>query len=730
MAEIEGIPTIERLTQQYGQELLAQLRQQERRMGAGWLYSRLMRLATGDEALKVQLFRFVDVLPALKTPHAIAHHLLEFLDQPSVKLPPGTRRLLSFLGHHTATEWLLADSAQLGTALMARRFIAGKNAELATSAVERLRGENLAFSLDLLGEAVTSETEALAYQQKYLDLIRELSEIAEKWPANPQTDAAPFGSVPRVNVSVKLSSLYARFDPMAAQSTATAVKARLWPILTLARERGVFVNFDMEQYDFRDITHRIFEEILCEDEFRDWADVGIVVQAYLRDAFQDAERLLNWTKQRGTPVWVRLVKGAYWDYETIMAAERGYPVPVFAHKAKTDANYERLTEFLLTNWKTLRPAIATHNVRSAAHAQAVAKALELPPRAVEYQVLFGMGEPIGRALAGQGERVRVYVPFGELLPGMAYLVRRLLENTSNESFIRHVEQDDLSDQQLLGPPEASYAEEVQDTAGTENSHLVNTFRNEPVTDFALQQNQEAMQQALASVQARLGESVPIVIDGQREESPTLWPRSDPSQTARMAAQVFWATNEQATRAITAAQHAFPGWRDTPVTERAELLRRVAEEFRRYRFKINAWQVYEVGKPWRDADADVAEAIDFCEYYAAEMERLSVPRERNMPGEWNEYFYEARGPAVIIAPWNFPLAILTGMTVAALVAGNPVIIKPSEQSSRTGYFLMEALAAAGVPGGVANFLPGEGEAIGPTLVNDPRVALIAFTGSRA
>jgi RHH-type proline utilization regulon transcriptional repressor/proline dehydrogenase/delta 1-pyrroline-5-carboxylate dehydrogenase len=207
-------------------------------------------------------------------------------------------------------------------------------------------------------------------------------------------------------------------------------------------------------------------------------------------------------------------------------------------------------------------------------------------------------------------------------------------------------------------------------------------------------------------------------------------RPDPSETSRVASRVHFATVEQAERAIAAAERAFPDWRDTPAAERAALLRRVADEFARRRFEIAAWQVYEVGKPWREADADIAEAIDFCRYYALEMERLSEPRKRNVPGEWNEYHYDARGPAVVIAPWNFPLAILTGMTVAALVAGNPVVIKPSEQSSRVGYFLMEALVAAGCPAGVANFLPGEGEEIGPTLTADPRVALIAFTGSKA
>ena len=239
-----------------------------------------------------------------------------------------------------------------------------------------------------------------------------------------------------------------------------------------------------------------------------------------------------------------------------------------------------------------------------------------------------------------------------------------------------------------------------------------------------------MQEALASVRERLGETVPIVINGERQTSLRLEARFDPSDTRCVASRAHFASPEQASAAVGAAWAAFPKWRDTPVKERADLLRRVADEFNRRRMEISAWMVYEVGKPWREADADVAEAIDFCRYYAGQMETLAQGQARPVPGEWNDYLYEPRGPAVIIAPWNFPLAILTGMAVAALVAGNTVVLKPSEQACRVGYILQEALEACGVPAGVANFVPGEGEEIGPTLVDDPRVALIAFTGSRA
>ncbi|GAB4463360.1 MAG: L-glutamate gamma-semialdehyde dehydrogenase [Armatimonadaceae bacterium] len=734
---------VEQETQTRGRRLLREVRRQENRGGLQeWFYNQVMALSTSDERLKVELFRFVDALPALQTPEAISRHLEEYLLRPGIKLPPGAGGALRWAGGQGITRRALAEASRIGARMMARRFIAGANAAEATGAVERLRRQNMAFTLDLLGEAVTSEAEALAYQGKYLELIRDLARISQSWTHNPQIEEAPFGPdratvrLPKVNVSVKLSSLYARFDPMAADATCAAVKERLRPILRLARENGVFVNFDMEQHDYCHITQRIFQEIFCEDEFRDWADVGIVSQAYLRRSYDDLVALRDWVQRRGVPVWVRLVKGAYWDYETIIAAQRHHPIPVYTVKAETDANFEKCSRFLIENWEHLRPAIASHNVRSVAKTQALADAAGLPPRAVEYQVLFGMGEPIGRALSAQGERVRVYVPFGELLPGMAYLVRRLLENSSNDSFVRQIGEKGSDTELLREPSLASPAASVSprsDVGRTEGTGVIaeaSPFLNEPETDFAVPENQKRMKEALKTVQGQLGMAVPIVIDGKREESAHIFEREDPSQYGRIASRVHFATPEQADRALAAAARTFPEWRDVPVSERAQLLHRTADELAKRRMKISAWMAYEVGKPWREADADVAEAIDFCRYYAVEMERLTTPRKRNIPGEWNEYFYEARGPAVIIAPWNFPLAILTGMATAALVAGNPVILKPAEQSSRIGYFLMEALEAAGVPAGVANFLPGDGEEIGPLLTGDPRVALIAFTGSKA
>ena len=244
------------------------------------------------------------------------------------------------------------------------------------------------------------------------------------------------GPIPRVNLSLKLSSLTAQFDAIHAEATIERVGRRLRPILRTARELGAYIHVDMEQYAYRALSYELFCRVLEEPEFRDWPDVGIVVQAYHGDAENELRMLRDWVERRGAPITIRLVKGAYWDYEVFTARRLGWPEPVYLQKWQSDASFERCARFLVEHHEQLRPAFGSHNVRSLAHAIAAAEARGLAPSAYEIQTLFGMGDLIQRALVDRGQRVRVYTPYGAILPGMAYLVRRLLENTSNESFLK------------------------------------------------------------------------------------------------------------------------------------------------------------------------------------------------------------------------------------------------------------------------------------------------------
>jgi RHH-type proline utilization regulon transcriptional repressor/proline dehydrogenase/delta 1-pyrroline-5-carboxylate dehydrogenase len=724
-------PNLEARTHQYGREIFTRLGHRGPwPLSPAWWDDRLMSWTMDDEALKVQLFRFIDALPLLHSTQEVNRHLREYLAEIGPHSPAWLRLGLRLMPNDGFAGRILAQTARRNAERLARRFIAGSNLTEALDAIARMRRRSLAFTVDLLGEATITEVEAERYQAEYLQLIEGLSQKVNTWKPIDLIDRDQQGPLPRVNVSVKLSSLYSQFDPIDPEGTSRVVRMRLRPILHAARRSQAFVNVDMEQYAYKDVTLRIFREILEEDEFRDWPDVGIAIQAYLPDCRRDLEELARWAEQRGTAVWVRLVKGAYWDYETVVAAQQGWPVPVFAHKWETDANYEQLTRFLMEHYTVLRPALGSHNVRSLAYAMATAQELGLPAGSYEIQMLYGMAEPIKEVLVSLGQRVRVYTPYGQLLPGMAYLVRRLLENTANESFLRASFIEHVSEEQLLmNPLLKGRATKSNGKRPDGKTPAATTFQNEPLTDFSRDEARQAMQRALEDVKGQLGRSYPLVIGANAVTTETTVDSVNPSHVRQIVGHCGRATVPHAQQAIATAGSAFPQWRDTPPEERASYLFRAAEVIRRRRFDLAAWEVDECGKQWREADADVAETIDYCNYYGLEMLRLAKPRHRDVPGEENSYFYEPRGITVVIAPWNFPLAILCGMTTAALVTGNTVIMKPAEQSSVIGAKLMEVFQEVGLPPGVANYLPGIGEEIGPTLTNHPAVAMIAFTGSK-
>ena len=678
---------------------------------------------------QVRLFRLVDCMPMLDDPADLDRHLREYIDDDVITRLPQTLRMALQASRSVLLAPLAARAIRAAVLAQARRFIAGANPAEAARAAVAQRRHHRGFTLDLLGEAVTSDSEADAYAAAYTQLLTELPRLAAAWPADPLVDDGPAGPMPRVNVSLKLSALDSQFDAIDPLGTSHRVLARLRPLWRLARDNHAQVHIDMESHATKDLTLAIFKQIAMEEEFRDWPHCGVVVQCYLRESLRDLESLASWAQHRGAPVWIRLVKGAYWDYETVHAEAAGWPVPVWRRKWQTDACYEAATTFLMEHATTLRPALGSHNLRSLAHGMAVAEHLGLDRRGVEVQMLHGMGDPEKEAVTAAGWRLRIYMPYGQLVPGMAYLVRRLLENSSNDSFLRAGFVKHVPPATLLAPPAAADG----DAAADGSPQVEDGFRNEPLTDFSVESSRRAMQEAVDHAAAAFTNgpvTVPIVIDGRRVESADRFPRRDPSAHDRLIAEVSAATAVDAGHAVNVARQALPAWQAVGWERRAEMLVAAAGIMRRRRFELAAIEVFEVGKPWREADADVAEAIDFCCYYADEARRLAQPVRVDVPGEENTTSWQPRGVAVVIAPWNFPLAILAGMTTAALVTGNTVVMKPAEQSSLIALRLHEILIEAGVPPAAVAFLPGRGEEVGPTLVSHPDTAVVAFTGSRA
>ncbi len=738
---------IERRTQQLGRAIFERMDiSRPKPWNRRWWDEQMMDWAMSDERVKVQMFRFVDVLPTLRSDEAVVEHLHEYFEDVLDRLPSAARFGLPLAQPGSLAGRALAKATRLGAQSQARQFIAGATVEEVLQAARRARQQKRAFTLDILGEAVTSEAEAEQYFQAYLDLIHNVAPTVNRWPEVPQIDRDADGPIPRANLSIKLSALDSQADEIDPIGTTRRVAPRLRELLRVAREHKTFINVDMESYHLKDLTLHIFQEVLMEDEFRDTSDVGIVIQCYLKDAERDLHLLRDWAKRRGTPVSVRIVKGAYWDYETVHAQQNNWPVPVFQQKWESDANFERQARFLMQNRAVLRPAIASHNVRSVAHALAVAEHLGLPKHALEVQMLYGMADPEKRALVEMGYRMRVYMPFGELIPGMAYLVRRLLENTSNDSFLRASFSQRVAPEKLLMNPQdrdghkpPASAESARAENGRANLATAappsaepfwRNFTNEPHSDFAKSENREAMRRALDEVKQRFGRYYPLVIDGRAVETQDRFASRNPSAKAEPVGTVAAASAEQARAAADAAKRALPAWSALGAQRRAEFLRRAAELMRKRRFELAAWEVYECGKPWRESDADIAEAIDFCEFYAAGAVALEQPAGVDVPGEENRFIYLPRGVAAVIAPWNFPLAILTGMTTAALATGNTVVMKPAEQASVVAALLMEIFQEAGFPPGVVHYLPGLGEVAGAALVAHPDVRQIIFTGSRA
>ena len=720
---------IEARVQAIGRDLLAKsLAAQPTVLSPDYWAEQAGEWVLADDDLKVRLFRLVDCMPMLDDPAAVDRHLREYLDDESLEKLPAMLRTALQAARSGILAPFAARAVRAAMLAQAKRFIAGTTPAEAARAVLRERRRHRGFTLDLLGEAVTSDVAADAYAAAYARLLEELPPEAARWPADPLVDDGPEGPLPRVNVSLKLSALDPRFDAVDPAGTTARVLARLRPLWRLARERGAQVHVDMESHATKGLALAIFKAIALEAEFRDWPHCGVVVQCYLREAPHDLVHLAEWARHRGTPIWVRLVKGAYWDSETIHARAAGWPVPVWQEKWQTDACYEAATTFVMEHADLLRPALGSHNLRSLAHGMAVAEALGLDRRTVEMQMLYGMGDAEKEAVTAAGWRMRVYMPYGELVPGMAYLVRRLLENSSNDSFLRAGFVKHVPAEQLLAPP----LPPAESPAAAPAAAAPRAFTNEPLADFAVAANREAFAHAIARVRdaCQSPPLVPVVIGGERTEPADRFDRRDPSNHERVVARVCAATAADARRAVETARAAQPAWQAAAVHRRADVLRAAAAIMRARRCELAALQVFEVGKPWREADADVAEAIDFCDYYAREAERLFAPRRVDLPGEENATTHLPRGVAVVIAPWNFPLAILCGMTAAALVTGNAVVMKPAEQSSLTGLRLFEILREAGVPAGPLAFLPGRGEEVGPALVSHPDTAVVAFTGSRA
>ncbi|MEI6791169.1 MAG: proline dehydrogenase family protein, partial [Myxococcaceae bacterium] len=369
---------------------------------------KLMDWVMKDPSFKIDLFRFVDVLPQLESSEQVAKHVREYLLKEG-RVLPGVISVALKAAATGLTAGIAAKSIRKNISDMAERFILGHDAKSALKELLVLHKQGIAFTVDLLGESTLSDIEADQYQSRYLDLIHNLVEATQKWPEDLVIDRNHLGPIPRVNVSIKMTALDPQIKAVDPQGSVQRLRKRLLPLFVAAQQNNVFLNLDLEQWEMHEVTYDLFESLAA------YPNIGIVVQAYLKNSMQDLERLLVLAKARKAPVGVRLVKGAYWDYEVVNAQQKGFDCPVFTEKVQSDANYERLSRFLLDNIEYFQPASGSHNLRSISQAIVYAESKKIPANAYEIQMLYGMAEPERKVLRARGHRVRVYAPIGELL---------------------------------------------------------------------------------------------------------------------------------------------------------------------------------------------------------------------------------------------------------------------------------------------------------------------------
>lgn len=410
-----------------------------------------------DESFKTRLFRFIDVFPSLKSSKSLARHIREYFIE-GFTAPPFMKWGLSIASHGgflgvEILSWLISTNIKT----MAKQLIIGENTNQAIKALEQLRKKGFAFTVDILGETTITEEEAQKYQTTYCELFQVIDKTQHRWKALSVHGLSfdfnkDWGYSPFSQFSIKISALYSQIKPVDFENSVQSVLDRLKKIYRRVIQIGGSLCIDMEHYQYKAMTLEIFRRLRSDPEFRNYPHLGIALQAYLRDTPKDLADLIQWAKANGLPIEIRLVKGAYWDSEVIFARQNNWEPCVLIEKNETDAAFEQLARTILENHEICYLACASHNLRSISAVIEMAKELKVPDIAYEFQLLYGMALSVQNVLRDHVGRVRLYCPYGEMIPGMGYLVRRLLENTANDSFLRQSSVENIDIETLLRNP--------------------------------------------------------------------------------------------------------------------------------------------------------------------------------------------------------------------------------------------------------------------------------------
>lgn len=620
--------------------------------------------------------------------------------------------------------------------ILGRQFVMGRTIEEALERAREAEGHGGRFSYDMLGEAARTGNDAERYFETYHNAIAAISRSR-----GTRTVVSGPG------ISVKLSALHPRFEEARRDQVLRELAPRLHALAMAACRGGIGLTVDAEEAERLELTLDLVEAVFSDREaFAGWEGFGLAVQAYQKRALPVLCWLEHLAGRQQRRLMLRLVKGAYWDSEIKRAQERGLEgYPVFTRKVNTDVSYLACARYLLARRNRFYPQFATHN------AHTVAAVLEMAGDrdGFEFQRLHGMGEPLYHQLAvpegpapessflerspvGDGPLpCRVYAPVGSHEDLLAYLVRRLLENGANSSFVNRIQDDTVPIAEMVADPASRalrLAVKPHPRIPLPAALFGDTRRNAAGLDLSAPHVTGPLQAAMAEAWSTPWQAGPLV-GGESLDGPET-PVTDPADRRREVGMVIAASPAQVDAALAQAARAAADWSATPVEERAVCLEQAAAALEERRAEFMALLVREAGKTLPEALAEVREAVDFCRYYAA-CARQTFARPLALPGptgEENRLSWHGRGPFVCISPWNFPLAIFMGQVTAALAAGNPVLAKPAEQTPLIAWRATQILLEAGVPPEVLHLLPGEGAGVGGRLVADRRIAGVAFTGS--
>ena len=589
---------------------------------------------------------------------------------------------------------------------MGQQFVLGRSIEEAMERASRMEAKGYSYSYDMLGEAARTEADARRYHLSYSDAI---SAIAKACKGDIRDNPG---------ISVKFSALYPRYEIGQKQAVQDKLAPRVLSLATLAMSANMGFNIDAEEADRLDLSLDIIEEVLSDPALEDWDGFGVVVQAYGPRAWYVLDWLYDLAERLDRKIMVRLVKGAYWDTEVKRAQVLGLDgFPVFTRKTNTDVSYIACARKLLSMTDRIYPQFATHNAHTAAAILEMADDRET----FEFQRLHGMGEALhGLVKDKNGTRCRIYAPVGKHRDLLAYLVRRLLENGANSSFVNQIVDERVPPETIAADPLDALeklGDQVANPAITRPEDIYAPSRKGAkgwdVTDPVTMRELDA---ARGAFQGHRWQAEPLLAAMGAAQGQTREVRN-PSRPDDLVGQVRDASPEEVGAAIAAAVEAQPQWEALGADKRAEILERAAELYEENVAELFALATREAGKIQLDCVGELREAVDFLRFYAAEARRL----DRSEPGA-------ARGVFACVSPWNFPLAIFTGQIAAALAAGNAVVAKPAEQTSIMGWRAAQLMREAGVPEGVLQLLPGDGAAVGAPLVSDPRISGVCFTGS--